>query len=43
MAPILQHLPIGETVELAFSGGLDTGAALHWIPGTGYQDCKGVR
>ena len=31
MATILQHLPIGEKVGIAFSGGLDTSAALHWM------------
>jgi argininosuccinate synthase len=28
---ILQRLPIGERVGIAFSGGLDTSAALHWM------------
>jgi argininosuccinate synthase len=28
---ILEHLPIGEKVGIAFSGGLDTSAALHWM------------
>jgi len=28
---ILQQLPIGERVGIAFSGGLDTSAALHWM------------
>ena len=31
LANILQSLPLGENVGLAFSGGLDTSAALHWI------------
>ncbi|MEO6362068.1 MAG: argininosuccinate synthase, partial [Caldimonas sp.] len=31
MATILQHLPVGENVGIAFSGGLDTSAALHWM------------
>src|SRR5437763_8808192 len=31
MANILQSLPVGEKVGLAFSGGLDTSAALHWM------------
>ncbi len=31
MPTILQHLPIGERVGIAFSGGLDTSAALHWM------------
>ncbi len=35
MAKILQHLPVGERVGIAFSGGLDTSAALHWMRGKG--------
>ena len=35
MATILQKLPIGERVGIAFSGGLDTSAALHWMRGKG--------
>ena len=31
MAQILQGLPAGEKVGIAFSGGLDTSAALHWM------------
>ncbi len=31
MANILQRLPVGERVGIAFSGGLDTCAALHWM------------
>src|SRR5262245_25473848 len=31
MANILQTLPSGEKVGMAFSGGLDTSAALHWM------------
>ena len=31
MATILQHLPVGDKVGIAFSGGLDTSAALHWM------------
>ncbi len=31
MSHILQRLPAGENVGLAFSGGLDTSAALHWM------------
>jgi argininosuccinate synthase len=30
VATILQHLPKGQKIGLAFSGGLDTSAALHW-------------
>src|SRR3982750_1062265 len=35
MATILQHLPVGERVGIAFSGGLDTSAALHWMRNKG--------
>src|SRR5882757_8634318 len=31
MANILQRLPAGQKVGIAFSGGLDTSAALHWM------------
>ena len=31
MAIILQRVPAGEKVGIAFSGGLDTSAALHWM------------
>src|SRR2546422_6874473 len=31
MATILQSLPAGRKVGIAFSGGLDTSAALHWM------------
>jgi len=31
MAAILQNLPVGQKVGIAFSGGLDTSAALHWM------------
>ena len=31
MSNILEHLPIGEKVGIAFSGGLDTSAAIHWM------------
>ena len=31
MSTILQSLPAGEKVGIAFSGGLDTSAALHWM------------
>jgi argininosuccinate synthase len=31
MGTILQDLPVGERVGIAFSGGLDTSAALHWM------------
>ena len=35
MANILQNLPVGEKVGIAFSGGLDTSAALHWMRAKG--------
>src|SRR5215203_815053 len=35
MSTILQHLPTGEKVGIAFSGGLDTSAALHWMRAKG--------
>jgi argininosuccinate synthase len=35
MANILQSLPTGERVGIAFSGGLDTSAALHWMRAKG--------
>ena len=31
MSLILETLPVGEKVGIAFSGGLDTSAALHWM------------
>jgi argininosuccinate synthase len=31
VSTILQNLPVGERVGIAFSGGLDTSAALHWM------------
>ena len=31
MSNILQRVPAGERVGIAFSGGLDTSAALHWM------------
>ena len=31
MSTILQNLPVGQKVGIAFSGGLDTSAALHWM------------
>src|ERR671925_848477 len=35
MATILQRVPAGERVGIAFSGGLDTSAALHWMRAKG--------
>jgi argininosuccinate synthase len=35
MGNILQKLPAGEKVGLAFSGGLDTSAAIHWMRAKG--------
>src|SRR5574339_702794 len=35
MATILQRVPKGERVGIAFSGGLDTSAALHWMRAKG--------
>ncbi len=37
MATILQNLPLGQKVGIAFSGGLDTSAALHWMKRKGAQ------
>ena len=31
MGTILQSIPAGQKVGIAFSGGLDTSAALHWM------------
>src|SRR5262249_7927626 len=35
MTTILQSLPAGQRVGIAFSGGLDTSAALHWMRANG--------
>ena len=35
MSTILQNIPAGQKVGIAFSGGLDTSAALHWMRGKG--------
>ena len=35
MSHILQSVPVGEKVGIAFSGGLDTSAALHWMRAKG--------
>lgn len=36
---ILQDLPVGERVGVAFSGGLDTSAAVHWMRSRGAKPC----
>jgi len=38
-ATILQTLPTGERVGIAFSGGLDTSAAVHWMRTQGALPC----
>ena len=38
-ANILQQLPVGERVGIAFSGGLDTSAAVHWMRAKGAIPC----
>jgi len=35
MSTILQNVPVGQKVGIAFSGGLDTSAALHWMRNKG--------
>jgi argininosuccinate synthase len=35
MSTILQKTPVGERVGIAFSGGLDTSAAIHWMRAKG--------
>jgi argininosuccinate synthase len=35
MSTILQQIPAGQKVGIAFSGGLDTSAALHWMRNKG--------
>ena len=39
MSHILQDLPVGQRVGIAFSGGLDTSAALHWMRAKGAIPC----
>jgi argininosuccinate synthase len=39
VARILQKLPVGERVGIAFSGGLDTSAAVHWMRAKGAIPC----
>ncbi|MDH4053494.1 MAG: argininosuccinate synthase, partial [Rubrivivax sp.] len=36
---ILQSVPVGERVGIAFSGGLDTSAAVHWMRAKGAIPC----
>ena len=36
---ILQSIPVGERVGIAFSGGLDTSAAVHWMRAKGAIPC----
>ncbi len=38
-ATILQKLPAGERVGIAFAGGLDTSAAVHWMRKKGATPC----
>jgi argininosuccinate synthase len=38
-ATILQNIPVGQRVGIAFSGGLDTSAAVHWMRGKGAIPC----
>ena len=39
MTHILQSLPVGQRVGIAFSGGLDTSAAVHWMRAKGAVPC----
>src|SRR3974377_347628 len=39
MSAILESLPVGQKVGIAFSGGLDTSAALHWMRQKGSFPC----
>jgi argininosuccinate synthase len=39
MSHILQNLPAGQRVGIAFSGGLDTSAAVHWMRAKGAIPC----
>jgi len=38
-ATILQTIPVGQRVGIAFSGGLDTSAAVHWMRAKGAIPC----
>ena len=39
MSKVLTSLPVGERVGIAFSGGLDTSAAVHWMRAKGAIPC----
>ena len=39
MTHILQSLPVGQRVGIAFSGGIDTSAAVHWMRAKGAIPC----
>ena len=39
VANILSELPVGQRVGIAFSGGLDTSAAVHWMKSKGAKPC----
>ncbi|MFM8713495.1 MAG: argininosuccinate synthase domain-containing protein, partial [Actinomycetota bacterium] len=39
MTRVLTSLPVGERVGLAFSGGLDTSAAVAWMKSKGAVPC----
>jgi argininosuccinate synthase len=39
MSHILHSVPVGQKVGIAFSGGLDTSAALHWMRAKGAFPC----
>lgn len=39
VANILHDLPVGKRVGIAFSGGLDTSAAVHWMRAKGARPC----
>ena len=39
MSKVLQSLPIGERIGIAFSGGLDTSVAVAWMRDKGAVPC----
>ncbi len=39
MSKVLQSLPVGERVGIAFSGGLDTSVAVAWMRDKGAMPC----